>query len=334
MQKLARDIKERDFKNVYLLTGEEDYLRKQYRDRLAGAMADVHDTMNYHYFEGKNTIPEKLIDLAETMPFLAERRVIVVENSGFFKSAQDKLADYLKQLPETSFFIFVEPQVDKRGKLYKACKDVGYIAEFNIQDEQTLRRWILGRLNKEQKLITERALAVFMERTGSDMENIASELEKLLCYTLEKPDITEADVDAICTRQINNRIFDMIEAVASKRQEAALELYYDLLALKEPPMRILFLIGRQFNLLLQVKELKAKGYDNRKIGEKTGLHSFIAGKYVSQASRFKKEELREALEACVDTDEAVKSGRLNDTMGVELLIVRYSSGVNKNSNAG
>ena len=99
MQKLARDIKEQDFKNVYLLTGEEDYLRKQYRDRLAGAMADVHDTMNYHYFEGKNTIPEKLIDLAETMPFLAERRVIVVENSGFFKSAQDNLEDYLKQLP-------------------------------------------------------------------------------------------------------------------------------------------------------------------------------------------------------------------------------------------
>lgn len=87
--------------------------------------------------------------------------------------------------------------MDKRGRLYKACKDVGYIAEFNVQDEQTLRRWILGRLNKEQKLITERALAVFMERTGSDMENIASELEKLLCYTLEKPDITEADVDAI-----------------------------------------------------------------------------------------------------------------------------------------
>ena len=161
--------------------------------------------------------------------------------------------------------------MDKRGRLYKACKDVGYIAEFNIQDEQTLRRWILGRLNKEQKLITERALAVFMERTGSDMENIASELEKLLCYTLEKPDITEADVDAICTRQINNRIFDMIEAVASKRQEAALELYYDLLALKEPPMRILFLIARQYNLLYQTKLFKEKGYDNKSIATKLRL---------------------------------------------------------------
>lgn len=70
-----------------------------------------------------------------------------------------------------------------------------------------------------------------------------------------------------------------------------------------------------------------------KSGKRQGF-TLYSGKYVSQASRFKKEELREALEACVDTDEAVKSGRLNDTMGVELLIVRYSSGVNKNSNAG
>ena len=324
MQKLARDIKERDFKNVYLLTGEEDYLRKQYRDRLAGAMADVHDTMNYHYFEGKNTIPEKLIDLAETMPFLAERRVIVVENSGFFKSAQDKLADYLKQLPETSFFIFVEPQVDKRGRLYKACKDVGYIAEFNIQDEQTLRRWILGRLNKEQKLITERALAVFMERTGSDMENIASELEKLLCYTLEKPDITEADVDAICTRQINNRIFDMIEAVASKRQEAALELYYDLLALKEPPMRILFLLARQFNLLLQVKELQRLGCDQKMIASRMGLQSFVVRNYTGCTGRYTTAQLRQAVEDFTQTEEEVKTGRLSDVLSVELLIVKYA----------
>ena len=324
MQKLARDIKEQDFKNVYLLTGEEDYLRKQYRDRLAGAMADVHDTMNYHYFEGKNTIPEKLIDLAETMPFLAERRVIVVENSGFFKSAQDKLADYLKQLPETSFFIFVEPQVDKRGKLYKACKDVGYIAEFNIQDEQTLRRWILGRLNKEQKLITERALAVFMERTGSDMENIASELEKLLCYTLEKPDITEADVDAICTRQINNRIFDMIEAVASKRQEAALELYYDLLALKEPPMRILFLITRQFHILMQVKDLRRLGFDNKSIASKAGIPEFAVRRNLVQAKSFSMKELRAALEDGVRAEEDTKTGRMTDQLAVETFLIRYS----------
>lgn len=324
MQKIANDIKESRFKQVYLLYGEEDYLRKQYRDRLTRALADPEDTMNYHYFEGKDTVPEKLIDLAETMPFLADRRLIVVENSGFFKSAQDKLADYLKEIPETTTFVFVEEQVDKRGRLYKACKDAGYATEFSAQNEETLKRWILGMIQKEGKQITQRALDEFLERTGADMANISSELEKLFCYTLDKDDIALADVDAVCTRQINNRIFEMIEKVAAKQQKAALDLYYDLIALKEPPMRILFLITRQFNLLYQTKLMRGKGYDNKSIGSKLSLAPFIASKYMSQAAKFTGEELRSALEECVAAEESVKTGKMADTLAVELLIVKFS----------
>lgn len=325
MQKIANDIKEARFKQVYLLYGEEDYLRKQYRDRLTRALADPEDTMNYHYFEGKDTVPEKLIDLAETMPFLAERRVIVVENSGFFKSSQDKLADYLKELPDTTVFVFVEEQVDKRGRLFKACKDNGYAAEFSVQDEQVLKRWILGMVQKEGKKITQRALDEFLVRTGTDMANISSELEKLFCYTLEKEDIDSADVDAVCIRQINSRIFEMIEKVSAKQQRAALDLYYDLIALKEPPMRILFLVARQYNLLLQTKSLRMKGCDNKAIGSALSLAPFIASKYMSQAAKFDIDELKAALKECVAAEESVKTGKMADTLAVELLIVGLSS---------
>ena len=88
------------------------------------------------------------------------------------------------------------------------------------------------------------------------MENISKELEKLLCYTMGRDVITSEDVKAICTEQTENKIFEMINAIAEKRQKKALDLYYDLLALKEPPMRILYLITRQFNLLMQVKDLQ------------------------------------------------------------------------------
>ena len=116
----------------------------------------------------------------------------------------------------------------------------------------------------------------------------------------------------------------MINAIADKKQKKALDLYYDLLALKEPAMRILFLIARQFNLLLQVKELKKQGLDNKSIGAKVSLPPFIAGKYAAQAAKFRTSDLRTALEACVEAEEAVKTGRMNDIMSVELLIVRYS----------
>lgn len=324
MQQLLNDLKSGNLKQVYLLYGEEAYLRLQYRDKLKAALAPPDDTMNYHYFEGKNTNPLELIDLAETMPFFADRRVIIVENSGFFKKSVDQLADYLKEPSPTAQFVFVETEVDKRSRMFKAVKDVGRAVEFGTQNEATLKKWILVMLKKEGKRISEPTLNYFLQKTGTDMENIRRELEKVFCYTLERDVITEEDIDAICIRQVNNQIFDMVEAIAQRRQKQALKLYYDLLSLKEPPMRILFLVGRQFNLLMQVKELKKKGYDDKRIGEKTGLHSFIVRKYVSQASRFSMKELKEALTACVEADEAVKTGKMNDVMSVELLIIRYS----------
>ena len=98
MKSLNEDIKSGQFKKVYLLYGEETYLKRQYRDRMTKAMIPDGDTINYAYFEGKGIRPGELIDLAETMPFFAERRLIVVENSGFFKNAVPELADYIKEM--------------------------------------------------------------------------------------------------------------------------------------------------------------------------------------------------------------------------------------------
>ena len=299
-------------------------MRKQYRDRLKEAIIGD-DTMNYHYYEGKDISVGEIIDQAETMPFFAERRLIVLENSGLLKSGGEQLAEYLSAPAETAYLLLVETEVDKRSKLYKAVQSKGCAVEFAIQDESTLKRWVLGMMKKENKKISEHALNYLLEKTGTDMENIRKETEKLFCYCLDKEAITEADIEEICTKRITNHIFDMVSAIADKKQKHALELYYELLALKEPPMRILFLIARQFNLLLQVKELRKKGYQNKAIGEKVGLPGFIAGKYVTQASRFHTKDIMEALEACVAAEEAIKTGRMNDTMSVELLIIQYSS---------
>ncbi len=325
MQRINEDRKNGKFKQCYLLYGEEAYLRKQYRDRLKQAMTAEGDTMNYSYFEGKDISVPAVIDLAETLPFFADRRVIVMENSGLFKHGGEQLAEYLQEPAQSAYFILVETEADKRSKLFKTVSSKGMAVEFPVQSEATLKKWILGMIKKEGKQITEPALHYFLEKTGTDMENIRKELEKLICYCMEKDAIREQDIEDICTKRVSSHIFDMINAVADKQQKKALDLYYDLLALKEPAMRILVLITRQFNTLFQVKELKAKGYDNKIIGQKVSLPPFIAGKYVAQASKFKTSDLRQALEACVEMEEAVKTGKIKDIMSVELLIVRYSA---------
>lgn len=324
MKKLSEEIREGNLKQVYLLCGEEAYLRRQYRDRVKKALMGDGDLMNLNCFEGKGIVSGEVIDLAQTMPFLAERRVLVIENSGFFKRGGEALAEYLADPAPSAYFLFVEAEVDKRSKLYKAAAAKGRVIECKTPDESVLKRWVAELLMKDGKRITQRDLDFFLEKTGTDMENIRGEVEKLVCYCLERDVITAQDIEAVCVRQIGSRIFDMVEAVADKRQRRAMELYYDLLTLKEPPMRILFLIARQFNLLLQVKELKNKGYDARGIGEKVGLAGFIAGKYVNQAAKFKEADLKRAVTDCVEAEEAVKTGRMNDVMSVELLIVRES----------
>ena len=325
MKSINEDLKTGSFRTMYLLYGEEAYLKRTYKEKLLKALTEPGDTMNFASYEGKGINVQQVIDLAETLPFFADRRVILMEDTGLFKSGGTEFAEYLKEAPETTTFIFSESEVDKRSRLYKVVKEKGRAAELGRQDEKTIEKWILGILSREGKKITRSTMDRLLTMTGVDMENIEKELEKLNCYTLGRDVITSEDVEAVCTVRTTNRIFDMVEAVAAKNQKRALELYYDLLALKEPPMRILFLLARQFNLLLQVKSMQKKGLGKSEIAKNAGLHPFIAGKYMGQTGRFSASALKGAVEDCVRAEEDVKTGRMNDVMSVELFIVKYSS---------
>ena len=325
MKSIDEDIKTGQFQNVYLLYGEEAYLKRQYKEKLLKAMVTQGDTMNFSAYEGKDINPKELIDLSETLPFFKEKRMILVENSGFFKNSCDDLAEYMGQVPESTCFVFVEEEVDKRSKLFKAASRAGSAVEFETPKEDMLIRWILGRIQREGKKITQSVMQLFLSKTGSDMENIDKELEKLICYTLDKTEIAAADVEAICTGQTENKIFEMIDAISAKNQKKALDLYYDLLALKEAPMRILFLIARQFQNLLLIKSMSAKGYPAVSIAKTAGMPSFAVQKNLRQAGAFKINQLKEAIEDCGQAEEDVKTGRMADQLAVELLIVKYSA---------
>ena len=138
-------------------------------------------------------------------------------------------------------------------------------------------------------------------------------------------EVTVADIDEICTTQIGNHIFDMVDAVAAKEQKKALDYYYDLLTLKEPPMRILYLLTRQFRILMEVKEMDRTGVPPKEIAAKVGIMPFLVGKYRAQAKAFTRKELRGIVEAGVQTEEDVKTGKMGDILSVELFLVQYSS---------
>ena len=325
MKNIQEDIKSGNFKSAYLLCGEEAYLKVQYKNKLLKALNPDDDTMNFNHYEGRNIDVKELIDLCETMPFFADRRVVLLEDTGFFKNKCDELADYMKELPDYLCLVFVEDEVDKRSKMYKAVKSCGRIGEFARQDEKTLMQWAAGILKREGKNITQRDMELLLTMTGIDMGNLRMELEKLITYTGDRNVVTRADIQEVCTTQTQNKIFDMVRAVTEKNQKRALDLYYDLLTLKEPPMRILFLLAKQFRQLLLVKEYTEEGVAQPEMASRLGVPSFVVRNIASCARSYRISELRQAVTDFVDAEEAVKTGRLQDVLSVELLIVKYSS---------
>ena len=319
------DVKSGAFKRVYLLFGEDSYLKRQKKNLLLNALRQPDDNMNFTAFEGKGVDVSEIIDLAETMPFLAEHRVILVENSGFFKNAApDALIDYLPAIPESACLVFCEDEVDKRGRLYKAVTNAGAAAEYKHPDTEMLTKWLLGQVAKEKKKISEATLQAFLLRCGDDLELISNELQKLFCYTLDRDSITTEDLDAVCSGQTTDDIFDMVNAFSVRDTRKAFSLYYRLLEKKESPYHIMFLVVRQLNLLLQIRDLREQGFDIHTIGERMGLQEWIVRKNLSQAESFSTERLKAAVRDGVAAEEAFKTGRMDERSAVELFLSKYA----------
>ena len=326
MKNLQEDIKTGNFRRVYLLCGDEAYLKIQYKDKLIKALNPDDDTMNFSKYEGKGIEVREMIDLCETMPFFADYRVILVENSGFFKNKCDELADYIKTLPDYVRMVLWKKKWINEAVCTRQSRLKGESWSSQNRMKKTLMRWAAGILGREGRKITTRDMEFLLTKTGTDMGNIRNELEKLITFTMGRDVVTAEDIEEICTTRTENKIFEMVRAVTEKNQRKALDLYNDLLTLREPPMRILFLLSKQFRQMTLAKKMSGEGAAQSEIASRLGVPSFVVRNLLTCARAYSTEKLEQAEVDFVDSEEAVKTGRLQDVLSVELLIVKYSTG--------
>lgn len=323
------DIKSGEFKKAYLLYGDEDYLKKNFKDKLIKALVEEGDSMNYSYYEGDGIDLADIRGVAETMPFFAERRVIHIADSGIFDSSSDevvKFAEYLSDAPDFCVFIFVESSVDKRKKMYKAVEALQGVCEMTQPNERQLGQWIASKLKPVGKTMNSAAYSEFMERTSDSMNVIATELEKLISYTGDSAEITKADVEAIVTVRVETKVFDMINAMVSGNLTEVLRLYHDMLAARESAMMILALIVRQFRQMLTIKEMYSKGESIDEIASRVKIKDYFVKKNLSLARDMSAETMKSLLRDAADYEKKFKSGQLDESLTVELLMIKYVKG--------
>ena len=318
--KLNNDIKSGTPEQIYLLYGEEAFLRRSYKNRLKELITGG-DEMNYAYFEGAGIDVPAVIDLAQTLPFFAERRLIIVENSGWFSGKDaSALIKVLEELPETTYLIFCEESIDRRMVFTKKVLELGYAARLDYQSYDDLCRWAVKKAKAAGKEMQPAAARLLVERVGNDMNALSNEIDKLIAYRAEENLLTAADVEAVGTVRLNDRLFDMVDAAVEGRTKAALDIYADLLALKEAPLKMMIICGRNLAALMTVKEMVQSGASDRDIAQAAGLRDFQVKKYRRQERQISMEKLTAMLDRITELDAAIKTGTVPDQLAAELFI--------------
>lgn len=317
---INNQIQKGEFSRIYLLGGTEPYLIYQYRDKLIETLTDPEDTMNFIRYKGENSKPEEILEFADTMPFFAERRVVLVEQSNFFKNGCEKLEAALETLPETTVILFVEKQIDNRKKISKLVAQLGTVAMFDAPDSEMLVVWLNGIFAQEHLKISAATLRYLIDCVGNNMNLLKNEAEKLCAYCIEKGTVSREDVDLLCVNLVEDKIFDMIDAISERKQEKTMQLYDDLLYLQEAPMKILVLITRNFMQLLKIRFALDTGTPESQIAAMFGIRPYFVKKYIAQARAFSIKQLQRCVQLCQDADASIKTGKMRDKLATEMVI--------------
>lgn len=321
MLQLESELKSKQFSRFHLLYGEERYMVRYYKNALISHLSNPDDEMNRTYFRNQDIEVSHIVESAQVLPFFAQQRLLIVEESNFFSKSND-MVDFLESFPETTYIIFVERYVDKRGRLFKWFNKNGCVTECVLQQEKMLKQWVSGYLKKAGKSIAVSSIELLLERVGTSMEVLSNELDKLIGYVGERAVIEKEDIQTISSGLTISKIFDMVDAVAAKEKERALSLYKDLLTNKESPMMILHMFSRHINILLKVKECLNLNMNRNEMAGKCGVPPFTLPKYSKQASMFKRTELLKMLENRIEYEELFKTGRISEQLSVELFLIQ------------
>ena len=339
---ILKDVEKSELKKIYLLFGRETYLKDIILNKIKEKYIDSSfETLNYSVIDGKGTNFEEIFNASETLPFMSEKKIVIVEDLPLFTSnktdtfnGEEELIEYIPKLSDTTCLIFIskEDKIDNRKKIVKSIKEIGDVIELNKLTEEDLSKWISNKFNSFNKDIAKNEIIYFLNATSyldknSDktLHDLENEIDKIVNYVKHNDNITKKDIDSCTSRSLENDIFKLVDFIGQKNTALALNMFNDMIAIGEAIPRIIYMVIRQMRLIYMVKLMQEKGYSQKVIGQKTNIrYSFIVQKLVNQSRNFSERELFKGLEMCKEVDEFIKTGKIDPKLGMEVLIVELS----------
>lgn len=345
LSELKQQLKSKSPARIYLFYGNEPFLIDYYIDELKKLILKAdHQGFNFTLFENKVDM-DALMDACDTFPVLADKKLVLVRNSGLFASkgkkdesddgeqapetgnrAQEALKKYIPDIPETTCLVFYENSVDKRLGTYKQTVKSGLAAELDRPGPKELVRWVIKGFKTMDKFISQEASEYLVAMSEPDMYSIKNEMLKLDAYTGERKEITVGDVKLVATPTIKSVIFDLLDAVAQKNAPKSLHILEDILELKEPEQKILAMLSKQTGEILKLKYLVKNGANQSQItGYFQGKHPYALKMMMNQARDMDEKYLKKFLKNCMEAEMSYKSGLMAPKLALEVLLSKINS---------
>jgi DNA polymerase-3 subunit delta len=310
---------------IALLYGPDEYARSQaIAARKAQLPPDLVE-VNLSQFDGRRLKFDALVSACEAMPFLAERRLVIVSDLLKHQKAgkeRDELRAYLERVPESCELVFVEnDDVDKRNGIFVYLKKINAAQEFLPLRGAELTRWLNERARHLRVKLQPAAAQRLIELVGEQSRALVNELEKLAAYVGTGGAITPAEVDLLVSDAQEQNLFAFIDDLALRRRGPALRALRSLLDDGQAGIYLLTMIARQVRILLNVQELAAKRARPEEIASQLGLAPFLVRKALEQARGFAPHELAALHERLIEIDHATKTGRGDIEAALEVLVV-------------
>ena len=313
-------LKAGNVQGAYLFEGVEENIKAATLQSLRKAiLPEGMEELNESVMDAPAT--DAIIAACETLPFLAEKRLVIVREHPALTGradADERLISYIPNVPESAVLVFIcRGKADARKKLYNAIKKANGIVNFAPLTDAELNGWIVKTFAGLGKNVSPQTASVLSFTVGSDTALLRREIEKLAALAGDRDTVTEQDVHAVATRSVECTVFEMVDAVVAGQQGKAFGLLRDMLTTGSDRLGILAMLLRQFRLMQHIKIMQFEKLPAGEIKQRLGVAPFAAERCMRQASGYTGGQVKRAVQICLNAEYKVKSGGWNQEGALE-----------------
>ncbi|MDP2729371.1 MAG: DNA polymerase III subunit delta [Dehalococcoidales bacterium] len=332
---------------LYILHGQDDFSLAQALEKMKGEVGGpatlAVSTIN---LEGQEITPEQLKTVAETVPFLTEKRLVIVKGLlGRFEPqdrrprqkgtvrAADRQNEYkpfgvcLSTIPESTILVLVDGKISNRNPLFRELAAKAVVKNFSPPRRDELQNWVRKRVAEEGGSISPGAVNLLTRLVGNNLWTMASEINKLVLFVSDRR-IEEDDVKKVVSHTQQSSVFAMVDAILEFKVEAGERLLQEQL-LREPPAYLLFMLARQVQLVVRARELRSQGKTKTEIQNRLGLAPFALDRTLEQAGKYSLPRLKEVYRHLLETDLRIKTGKYDGELALNILVAELCSGAKR-----